>query len=246
MELIKDIIGVNKQTFVKTLNSIKSHWEALLIVLVYLLISQIMLPLVSNIFSGALSIISGILMALIEAALISSFLFVLNNIVQYNRFRWKDVIEGLNYYLWKVYGILFIFFIVNFILSSTLNLIGNIGYLLSLIFQLFIIFALNPLPETIYLKNYDSRDSILYCIEFIKENFLNWFVPNIVFGACLFFIFNISNTNLLAISVSNFVPFILELLLISVILSFFMIYRGHLFKFLSTSTRRKRQFMNKF
>jgi hypothetical protein len=246
MELIKDLIDVNKQTFVKTLNSIKSHWEALLIVLVYVLISQTVFMLVRNMFVGALSIVSGILIALIEAALISSFLFVLNNIVLYNRFRWKDVIEGLNYYLLKVYGILFIFFIVNFILSSTLNLIGSIGYLLSLIFQLFIIFALNPLPETIYLKNYDSRGSILYCIEFIKGDFLNWFVPNIVLGVCLFFIVNISNTNLLAISVSNFIPFILELLLISVFLSFFMIYRGHLFKLLSTSNRRKRQFMNKF
>lgn len=246
MELIKDLINVNKQTFSKTLNSIKSHWEALLIVVVYALISQIITFLVSNIFSGALSILSGLLMALIESAMISSFLFVLNNVVEYNRFRWKDVIEGLNYYLWKVYGILFIFFIINLILSSTLNLVGSIGYFLNLIFQLFIIILLNPLPETIYLKTYDSRDSILYCIEFIKDNFLNWFVPNLIFGICLFFIFKISNTTLLTLSVSSLVPFILEILLLSVCLSFVMIYRGHLFKLLSTSTRRKRQFINKF
>lgn len=246
MELIKDLMSVNKQTFSKTINSIKNHWEALLIVVVYAIISQIITLFVSRVFSGTLSIISGILMAIIEAAIISSFLFVLNNIVQYNRFRWKDVVEGLNYYLWKVYGILFIFFIVNFILSSVLNIIGSLGYVLSLIFQLFIVIILNPLPETIYLKTYDSRDSILYCLEFIKENFINWFIPNLLFGVLLFFIFKVTNKTLFTLSISQLMPFMLRILLFSVCLSFVMIYRGHLFKLLSTSTRRKRQFMNKF
>ncbi|MBC7087695.1 MAG: hypothetical protein H5T96_04285 [Tissierellales bacterium] len=246
MDIIKDLLEVNKSSLLKSIKSIKSHWEALLIIFVYAIMTQIITSIVSRILVGSLSIISGFLIVLIEAAIVSSLLFVLKDIVLYNRFRWKSVIDGLNYYLWKVYGVLFILFVVNLILSLFYNVIGSAAFIINTLFQLFILIMLNPLPEIIYLKNYDPRDSLTYSIEFIRENFLNWIIPNIIFGLILFAINSAIDVTFFPFNLAFLMPLLLKNIFLSIIISFAMIYRGHLFYLLSTSTRRKRQYMNKF
>ena len=127
---------------------------------------------------------------------------------------------------------------------------GTNAALLSRVISIVILIALNPLPETIYQKNYSSFESIKYAFEFMKENWFNWMLPNIIF---YFLLYLITNTLLLDVFTThldfNFsftIKGIVLYFLGQTLFSFIMIYRGHLFKLLSTSTRRKRMYMNKF
>jgi len=90
----------------------------------------------------------------------------------------------------------------------------------------------------------------MYSIDFIKDNWFNWLLPNILFYGLLYYLTGNIITDLFATHLSfgfNFgIPSIIKYLLGQGLFSFIMIYRGHLFKLLSTSTRRKRMFMNKF
>src|SRR5699024_3820615 len=107
---------------------------------------------------------------------------------------------------------------------------------------------LNALPETIYQKYYGPVDTISYSFNFLTENVLNWAIPNIIYFLLLYPILpNIMNI-VLMISFGT-IPsptYIITFFVGQLIFNFGMIYRGHLFEVLSTSTKRKREFMKKF
>ena len=158
--------------------------------------------------------------------------------------------DGFKYYLWKVYGIFFIAWLGSYFLSLIGGIAGTNIVLLSEIVSIVVLIALNPLPETIYLKYYSPFESIKYAFEFMKENWINWIIPNIIF---YFLLYLVTNTLLLNVFTThldfNFnsnVKGIGIYIVGQALFSFIMIYRGHLFKLLSTSTRRKRIYMNKF
>src|SRR5699024_7932270 len=99
-------------------------------------------------------------------------------------------------------------------------------------------------------KHYSSGESIKYAFGFMEENWLNWLLPNVIFHSILYIITNTLILNVFTTHLSLGVKFTFEgiglYILGQALFSFIMIYRGHLFKVLSTSTRRKRKYMNKF
>lgn len=252
MGVIKDIIYVNKQAGKNTLKSFSKNWYIIFTGLIYTILNLIIYQLISNIFRGPLYILSGIITVIISSSFISNYLYLLFNIINYDRIRVQDFKDGFTIFIRKIYGVLFISYIANLLLSLLVGSSGRgLGNIDSLIFLLvFIIF--NALPETIYLKHYNPWDSIVYSFDFMKENWFNWILVNGIFLALLYLItgnilINVFNTH---ISVNIFSLFSLRegvgYLIGQSIFSIMMIYRGHMYKILSTSTRRKREFMNKF
>jgi len=201
------------------------------------------------IFSGPLSILSGFITYFIQSAIISNYLYLLFNVINYDRLRLNDFKQGFMYFLWKVYGVLFIFYLARLLLSLVADVLGTGAYILNIIIGIIALVVFNPLPEAIYLKNYTPTDTVINTIEFTKENWFNWLFPNAILIIILYFITGNLLTGLFNTSVS-FMGFsfkmILQYLVGQIIFSFMMIYRGHLYKLLSSSTRRKRMFMNKF
>ncbi|WP_422486977.1 hypothetical protein [Gudongella sp. DL1XJH-153] len=248
MNVISDILLVNKEILSKSKNTLTRNPEVLLMGVVYSILSLVAGIVVFNLLSG-LGFLLGIIYALIESAIISSYLFVLHNVVVYNRFRWKDIKYGFTYFIRKVYGVLFIFYLVNLVLNLLSSIIGTFAVAIILIIGIAALVVLNPLPESLYIKERDSLQTILYCIEFMKENWLNWILPNGLFMIILYFvtggIFNGGLNPFRGLSFSSSILSIIMYLLGSVFLSAVMIYRGHLFKLLSTTTLRKRMFMRK-
>ncbi len=248
MNIINDILLVNKEIISKSKNTLARNPEVLLMGVVYSVLSLVAGIVVFNLLSG-LGFLLGIIYALIESAIISSYLFVLHNVVVYNRFRWKDIKYGFTYFIRKVYGVLFIFYLVNIILSFVSSIIGAFVVAIILIIGIAALVVLNPLPESLYIKERDSLQTILYCIDFMKENWLNWIVPNGLLMIILYFVTGGLLTGGLnpfrGLSFSNSILSMIMYLLGSVLLSAAMIYRGHLFKLLSTTTLRKRMFMRK-
>lgn len=248
MDIIKDMIYVNKTSGMKTLKNFKKNWYILFTGIVYTILNLMIFNIISRLFIGPLYILSGIVVAIISSSFISNYLYLLFNIINYDRITFQDFKDGFTFFLWKIYGVFFIGYIASLLLSLFGGTLGDITTLL----YLGVLIALNALPETLYLKTYSPWESILKALEFIQENWLNWLIPNMIFLILLYMITgniltNIFNTHLSFNVFSVFsIKEIIRYILGQILFSIMMMYRGNLYKILSTSTRRKRMFMNKF
>lgn len=250
MDILKDFFLINKQTINKTLSSLKNNWLIVFSGIAYIFLSTVVSMIVFSLFRGVLGLIGGIIIAVFSASLISNYLYLLYNVINYNRLKLQDFKDGFTFFLRKVYIIFFYGWIGSMLLSVFYRMLGSNSYILSMIVNISLLILLNPLPETLYLKVRDPMDSIMYSVDFMKENWINWLIPNVVFHGVLFYLTGSIITNLFTTHVSvGFgigIGSIVKYLTAQILFSFIMIYRGHLFKLLSTSTRRKRMYMNKF
>ena len=233
----------------KSIKSFKKNWIIIFTGLVYTILNMIMLLILGTFFTGVLFILAGFIMAVVSSSLISNYLYLLFNIINYDKITMDDFKNGFKYFLRKIYGIFFIAWIGSYFLSMIEGMAGTNAILLSRVISIVILIALNPLPETIYQKYYSSFESIKYAFDFMKENWFNWMLPNIIL---YFGLYTLTDTLLLDVFTThldfkfNFTIKGVGLYFLGqALFSFIMIYRGHLFKLLSTSTRRKRMYMNK-
>lgn len=249
MDFITDFLLINKQTLKKTINSLIGNWMIILTGIVYLILNIVIYTVVLTLFRGVLSIFGGIILAIVSAGLISNYLYLLFNVINYDRITFQDFKDGFMYFLRKIYTIFFFAWIGSFLLNTFSGILGSNAYVLNIIISISILFILNALPETLYLKTMEPMESIMYAVDFIKENWLNWLIPNAIFYIALYFLTGKIITNLFTTHLFFGFNFnglsIIMYLLGQGVFSFMMIYRGHLFKLLSTSTRRKRMYMNK-
>ncbi|MDR7870379.1 MAG: hypothetical protein RIN55_05940 [Tissierellaceae bacterium] len=250
MDIVKDILYVNKQAGVKTLESFKNNWIIIFTGFVYTVLNILIYGILGSLLSGPLYILSGIIAAIISAAMVSNYLYLLFNIINYNRITLQDFKNGFGYFLRKIYVVIFIGYIATRLLSLVSSVMGNISAILIPLLYLSALIVLNPLPETIYLKYHNPWESIVETADFMKENWLNWGIPNIIFLLLLYIVtgnglFNLFNTHISYNFIFN-IRSIVVYIIGQIIFSVMMIYRGHLYKLLSGSTRRKRMFMNKF
>ncbi|MBF8984543.1 hypothetical protein IZY60_13435 [Lutibacter sp. B2] len=237
MEILKDIYYTNKSVVSRAFELLRKNWYVSFIGVIYGIIMMVGMML------GFIPILGGILIWIVMSAIVASYLGILNGIIYSEKVGKYDIKSGLSTYIWKVYGLFFIFWFasygMNLFLSPILKI--NIGgfYVMQWV-TMFAFIVLNPLPEVMYQKNMDALGSFTYSMEFIKENWIEWFVPNSILLGCLY----ILNGDLSFLSLTIFsskmfsIPYILKQFLIF----FIMIYRGLLFDGLSTSSRRKRMF----
>lgn len=250
MDYVKDFIYLNKTSSKQTIKSLKKNWPIIFTGLIYSTINIVIYNLLGIFLIGPLYILSGIILAIISSALLSNYFYLLFNIINYDKITMQDFKDGFLYFLRKIYGILFIGYLGNLVLSLFTPILGQISVILYFALYVGILILINPLPETIYLKSYGPGDSIIYSMEFIQENWINWLVPNFVLLGILYLttgnlIGGLLNSHLFFNFALNPI-YILLYLIGQLIFSFMMIYRGHLYRILSTSTRRKRMFMGKF
>lgn len=240
MSKIEDFIEVNKTTLKNAVYSISKYWIIIFAGLIYgvlnFFIDSFLYGILGFILRGPLSIIIGFMAAAINAALLSSFLYMLYRIVNDLGLDFDDIKDGFLAFFRKVYGIVFLYWIFSMIISNISVILGSTGGLFVLLVNLSMFIFLNALPETIYLKNYDQGETIVKSIDFINENILNWFGPNIIF-LLLYIGFN-SIFFKMRVGIVGF-------LITQIGFAFVMVYRGHLYKLLSSSTPRKRMFMRK-
>lgn len=250
MNLIKDLLLVNKLTMKKSIKSFSKNWMLIFTGLVYTFLNILILFILNTFFKGPLYILVGFIMAIVSSSLISNYLYLLSNIINYDRITMGNFKEGFKFYLWKIYGVFFIAWIANYLLSLLTGILGISGDLVNKIISIIILIGLNPLPETIYQKYYSPFESIQYAFEFMKGNWFNWLLPNILLYLLLYLVTGKVIVDLFATHLSFGLDLSLKgigvYILGQVVFSFIMIYRGHLFKLLSTSTRRKRMYMNEF
>lgn len=254
MEILKDIIYLNKMAGKKAFDLFLKNWLVIFTGLIYFTITLVARFLATPfLYIPLLNIIIGVVLYLLSAALISSYFYILYSIIKYGKFEFKDIRKGLKVYLYQITRLLFVGWIASIVVFNLLvpiiaNSLG--GYLsvstLVNIIMVIVLFALNPLPEVIYQKGYTGIDGIKYAFDYMKENWIEWLIPNTILLGLLYLVTGSVITSLFStgLSINILSAKGIALYLVGqVIFSFTMIYRGVLFDILSTSTRRKRMFM---
>jgi len=247
MSVIQDIIVTNKLTLKKSTKALRNN-PGLLVVGAFYMIAVMVVAQVAGLFG----IFGGLIMTLFQSAVLSNYLFLMNRIIRTGKFTQDDFQHGFGVYFRKVWVVLLIIWVAQFAVITLAQpfgmLIPAFG-LVTLIAQVVAFVLFNPLPETLYQKHLGELDSFMYAFGFIRENWIDWFVPNIVLGGACYGIYR--GINLLFATTLRGLPFamqtslfiVLIAILVQAILGYMMVYRGFLFEMLSTTTRRKRLFM---
>lgn len=252
MNLLQDIYFINKTSITKASKLIVKNWPIVFTGFIYSILNVILFLVLGILATGIMGLFAGIITFLAMSAMISNYLYLLYNVVKHGKVTVQDFKDGFKVYLRKIYSVLIIGWLAsllfNMIIAPILFTSGVISAgALSVLISLLVLLLLNALPETIYQKHHDSWGSIVYAFEFIKENWIEWIIPNAILMAILYYVTGNVINNIFAIQVRfsfNLTPSGALLYIIGqVLFTFIMIYRGVLFDILSTSTRRKRQYM---
>lgn len=184
-------------------------------------------------------ILGGILLALASQACVSSGLYLIENIVRIGRTNVDDFVKGFRVYLWELLLIAFILWIPMRIASMALAGAPNGGLVFALI-QLALYILLNAVPEFIYQTRISGLELISASYNFIVENWLEWFLPNIVMTVAGYFVLQM--LGLFAYRLPGFLQLFVLAFGFGLCLTYFMVFRGFLFSELHGTTRRSRVF----
>lgn len=240
MDILRDLISTNKKIFEKTWKSFSKNMLLFLLGVVYMAI--LFCGIMGSAIFGPLA---SLIIYLILAAVISDYLYIINQVIHNRQFDKDDFKAGFRVYFRKVYSFLFLVYViqlgVNLLLAPMIPVLRE--PFMAAAIKWFMIIIFNAVPETIYLKYFSEGDTFAYATHFIKENWLEWFAPNLILFIVLYLI-NVPIARMVAGIRLPLVGTLLTIVVTSGIAGFAMIYRGYLFEMLTTTTRRKRLFMN--
>ena len=179
--------------------------------------------------------LAGMFMRLAEYFAFSSYLYFAAGTVARQKLDLADLKKSFLVYFWSLMGLFFVIWIVEFLLGSVLSRNPNRGVIL-LGLELVAFVVLNPAPEIIYLMGTRAgTDTIRRSVTFIQENWIEWFIPNGLIGVAAFGVWDQLDQQSTAVS-------LVAALVGGAFFHVVMIFRGHLFEALESSTHRQRLF----
>ena len=241
MELVFATLDIYKKAFVKSFILTLQSWKLVFFHLILLLVVGIAGGLIhSN------DIVSGLIRGFITSYMISVYFASIQCAVQNEKASFKDYCNYGFQILSHVISVFFALMIVDLILKTMR--MDFLNYVVAILFSV----LCNPLPEIIYLREGSVGEMIYTSYEFVKENFIEWFLP-IILIVLMFFGFNskaflsvfsknpveVIESFLLLLSVFSLRLFEMWLYLLPVLylLMFVMLFRGNLFLALEKGRR---------
>lgn len=235
MNKIKDALYCWKKAFLDTLESAQTIPVLLVCLLAYQLVQTAINTLLARLSLGFLS---GFISYLVTIAVTAHLAKMLSEIIYYKRLRLKDVGHFSQGLFYGVMNTLFVVYIFEWILELIIGPMLIPGLFLAFIFNL----LMSAVLETVYIGQRTSMDAVQNAFQFALTNWLQWTVPNVLFSLVLSWaqvsghlLIWISSPQVLLISM-------FRLLFVALIL----IFKGHLYRILATSSERKRTFQNQF
>ena len=187
-------------------------------------------------FAVLLGIAGGFVMSLLWSACVGSFLYLVEMIVRTNLVSWDDFRRSFGAYLWDVVGVSFALWIFWQIVTPALAQMPQ-GRVIVLCIELLILVLFNAVPELIYLGHYPLLQLLARSYQFVANNWIEWFPPNLILMVLLALFWSRPTTSVGAR--------IAQSALTALFLYFAMVVRGLLFIDLDGSTRRSRIFRHK-
>jgi uncharacterized membrane-anchored protein YitT (DUF2179 family) len=114
------------------------------------------------------------------------------------------------------------------------------GALIYFMIQIALYVFLNPIPELIYQSRASGLELLSASYNFIIENWIEWFIPNIVLTVLGYFLLNLLGS--LVFGMPALVQSFLRLFGLGLCLTYVMVFRGFLFAELQGTTRRSREY----
>ena len=236
MDILNDFIQIQKDALKNTFKNPRY----IVLCAVILAIGIIATNIISNILFGVLKLngyISGLLVYIFKVCIIGFLMSILYAAVKET----KNTIAFQNYdfkpFALKIIQVGFVIYIAQLILRPIAVNFYSIITIIAMI-------VLNALPETLYLEEYDGYNSIIKSVEFLKDNVLNWGLPNLII-LVLIYIYSNGVSMLNGLNFSE-LKSIVESVVVILITGIYLVYRGMLFEILNGSSRRKREFMRNF
>jgi hypothetical protein len=234
METVKATLWIYRVALKRAIELLTANWGIIFAPLAYSLILSAAAVLVAP-----LGFIGGFIMTAVTAACGSSGLFLIENVVRMGKFDLNDFFKGFSVYLWEILGIAFILWIPMTLLSRVAYSTED-GPLIVLIVRLFLYIILNPVPELIYQTRTSGLALLSASYEFIVENWIEWFLPNLLITAAAYLL--LGWLDLPAAYLPSFFRYFFLFSVFGLLLTFLMIFRGLLFSELAGSTRRSRAY----
>ncbi|HEX9443610.1 MAG TPA: hypothetical protein VGA73_05795 [Candidatus Binatia bacterium] len=234
MEIVLATLWIYRVALRRTVELLAANWGIIFAPLAYSLILSAAATL-----AAPLGIVGGFIVTAATAACASSGLFLIQNIVRAGRVSLGDFTRGFSVYLWDILGIAFILWIPMMLLSEAAAATPQ-GPVIVFLVQLLLYIILNPVPELIYQTRTSGIALLSASYEFIVENWIEWFAPNVAIGVAAYWLMR-----WLDIPAAYLPPFFRFFFLFSVfglLLTFLMIFRGLLFSELNDTTRRSRAY----
>jgi hypothetical protein len=185
-----------------------------------------------------LGIIGGFVMAFVTGAIVGSYLYLIEQVVQANKVRLDDFKKSFGVYFWDVINVMFLLWIINLVASFVARAVGQPLAVLAIVgVAIFVLF--NAVPELIYQSRAASVQLLAASVRFVQENWIEWFIPNILFGVVYYLSYE-----LVPVSPESVLGIVLELGR-SFLLFYMMVFRGYLFQGLQSGSRRTRIFRSR-
>jgi len=187
-------------------------------------------------FAAFLGIAGGFVLSLLTAACLGSFLYLVEMIVRTNRVSWEDFRRSFGMYLWDVVAVSFALWLFWQVVTPLLAQMPQ-GPVVVLCIELVILVLFNAVPELIYLGHYPLLQLLSRSYQFVANNWIEWFPPNVLLLAAL--------GALWVVGVDGVAARVAQTGATALFLYFAMVVRGLLFIELDGSTRRSRLFRHK-
>jgi hypothetical protein len=184
--------------------------------------------------ASSLGMLGGIVVTFATAALFSSYLYFVGELVQGGRISGRDLQRSFGAFLWPVVNVFFVVWLASLALGLALG--GNPNGA-ALLYALWIValVALNAVPEVIYLRGvHGGMQTISASWEFLKAQWIPWFAANLPL------------LGVVALVAAYVQESIVASLLLGGALHVAMVFRGNLFLALDRSSHRQRMFAQRF
>jgi hypothetical protein len=270
VELLSATLHLYRQALQATWRSLMRSW-----VMVAALIGFALLFVGAARIVGSLGMIGGVLLGLVNALLVGATLRLIEQSLSAVRtIQFTDVTESVGHYFWDVIGVGFVLWLPMMALDMGTQANPYGGFVSSAV-TLLLFILLNAAPEVIYQIRHDSPlDVFKASYEFVLEHWIEWFLPFAILalpivvspsgiqeffnlstgigrGAGLNFFqllllpFTLIGGWMSYVGLDPNAQWVFLLLLTPLVATTALLFRGHLFALLRSSTRRQRMFAHR-
>ncbi|MCB0325375.1 MAG: hypothetical protein KDD69_17450 [Bdellovibrionales bacterium] len=250
--LVQSTLKLYRDAITEAAAGVLLNWRLLGLHFCYLLLFAVLAP-IAGMFGG---LAGGFLVGMVLALVLGNYLATVSAAVQKERLQYREAFERGMELFSPLISVLFALFLLNLLLGFVLK--GPESMWIRASINLFITVLFNPIPEVIYHRGGLMGELFAESLEFVKENFIEWFLPALLFvlpllllssEAVLPTVLFVLTTNPLYLIERLLMHFsspgllLLEAPLVALVLAilyFLMTVRGVLYGKLATSSRRKR------
>ncbi|MGI5950009.1 hypothetical protein [Peptoniphilus sp.] len=252
MNFFDDLAMVYKKAMSETVSKISKNPVVLLLPLIYSLIYKVAMNAFSIAIAPVLGFLSGFILPIISSLILSSYYSQLSDVIFYNRLNFRNFKDTFKEYFASIYSVYFILILISWLMPA-LSSMGPLFLVVSLV----LVIAFNPIAESIYIRGEYYTSAYSHSLEFMKENFVLWSLPFIIYLIILNLLgvpfenyiltsgiidiplgLNTEGTIVMGASLVN-----VKQIIIILVTAIYAIFRGNLYKILHNSTRRKRAYM---